>query len=540
MLTMNIDSVKSCKSDWNKAKTLLPQYDLDRMRRRTKAAPIWVHFGAGNLFRGFPAAVQQRLLNTGLTDRGMIAVEAFDGEIIDRIYLPFDNLTMLVTLNPDGSTSREVIGSVAEAIRADTGRIRLREIFQSPSLQMVSFTITEKGYALERPDGSLLPEIADDLQSDPVEARHTMGRLTSLLYLRYQAGGSPLALLSMDNCSRNGEKLQNSVLALADGWNKNGFVESGFLTWLRDEKKVAFPWSMIDKITPRPHEQVKQALSEDGICGMTPIITKKGTFIAPFVNAERPQYLVVEDCFPNGRPPFEQAGVFLTDRETVSKAERMKVTACLNPLHTAMSVYGCLLGYSRICDEMEDADITALIRQLGYREGLPVADHPGILEPRAFLDEVIEQRLPNPFMPDTPQRIATDTSQKVGIRFGETIRHYLSEHRDLSGLLAIPLAIAGWLRYLLAVDDFGAPMPVSADPLREELQQQLSGLIVGQPESYQGQLREILQNKAIFGLDLTQTLLAERIETFFISELAGVGAVRRTLHGALSKLEFSE
>ncbi len=112
----------------------------------------------------------------------------------------------------------------------------------------------------------------------------------------------------------------------------------------------------------------------------------------------------------------------MTDRETVNKTERMKVTTCLNPLHTAMSVYGCMLGYDLICAEMKDEDIVALIKRLGYVEGLPVVVDPKILDPKSFIDEVIEQRLPNPFMPDMPQRIATDTSQKVGIRFGETIK----------------------------------------------------------------------------------------------------------------------
>ena len=126
----------------------------------------------------------------------------------------------------------------------------------------------------------------------------------------------------------------------------------------------------------------------------------------------------------------------------------MKVTTCLNPLHTAMSMYGCLLGYTRICEEMKDEDIVRLIKRLGYVEGLPVVVDPKILSPKAFIDEVIEQRLPNPFMPDAPQRIATDTSQKVGIRFGETIKSYVSEGRDMSNLVALPLAIAGWMRYL--------------------------------------------------------------------------------------------
>ena len=296
---------------------------------------------------------------------------------------------------------------------------------------------------------------------------------------------------------------------------------------------------MIDKITTRdlvsrPHKIVEESLAKDGIEGMAPIVTSKNTFIAAFVNAERPQYLVIEDKFPNGRPPLEKAGVYLTDRDTVNKTERMKVTTCLNPLHTAMSVYGCMLGYTLICDEMKDADIVALIKRLGYVEGLPVVVNPGILDPKAFIDEVVEQRLPNPFMPDAPQRIATDTSQKVGIRFGETIKSYIAEGRDLNTLVSIPLALAGWLRYLLAVDDEGKAFEVSADPLKDELQAKLAGIEVGKPETYQGQLKGILNNASIFGVDLTATPLADKIESYFVAELAGPGAVRKTLHDALA------
>ena len=99
-----------------------------------------------------------------------------------------------------------------------------------------------------------------------------------------------------------------------------------FIDYVSDEKRVAFPWSMIDKITPRPAKVVEEALEADGIENMAPIVTGRNTFIAPFVNAERPQYLVIEDDFPNGRPALEKAGVYMTDRDTVNCTERMKVT----------------------------------------------------------------------------------------------------------------------------------------------------------------------------------------------------------------------
>ena len=540
MLEMNIRSLEN-RALWDKLGVSLPSYNVREMAEKTKEHPVWVHFGAGNIFRGFIAALQQRLLEQGLCDRGIIAADTFDYEIIDRIYKPFDNMAMMVTLNPDGTTSREIIASVAEGVKADAGNeqeyAKLKKAFSDPSLQLVSFTITEKGYALTKPDGSLLPVVEADMKQGPEFSRHAMSIVTALLLERYNSCGAPIAVVSMDNCSRNGEKLQVSVMHIADAWKNSGFVDDGFVEYLKDENRVAFPWSMIDKITPRPHKMVQDALADDGIADMAPIVTGKNTFIAPFVNAERPQYLVIEDKFPNGRPPLEKAGVFMTDRDTVNKTERMKVTTCLNPLHTAMSVYGCMLGYTLICDEMKDADIVALIKRLGYVEGLPVVTSPGILDPRAFIDEVVEQRLPNPFMPDAPQRIATDTSQKVGIRFGETVKSYAAANRSMEGMEALPLAIAGWFRYLLAVDDCGEPFEVSSDPLKETLQSALADVKVGKPESYNGQLREILANAGIFGSDLTKTPLAEKIENYFVSELEGKGAVRKTLHEAVNKFQ---
>jgi fructuronate reductase len=377
--------------------------------------------------------------------------------------------------------------------------------------------------------GEYFPAVQADLKEGPEKARHAMAIVTALMRHRYVSGAAPVALVSMDNCSHNGEKLQGSILEVARAWQVNGFVPKDFVKWLSDESQVSFPWSMIDKITPRPAPEVQRMLEEAGIEAVAPLETPRGTFVAPFVNAEKAQYLVVEDKFPNGRPPLEKAGVYFTDRETVNKTERMKVTTCLNPLHTALAVYGCLLGYTLIRDEMKDGDLVKLVRRLGYQEGLPVVTDPGILSPKAFIDEVVEERLPNPFMPDAPQRIATDTSQKVGIRFGETIKSYLAENRPMDQLTALPLAIAGWFRYLLGVDDEGNAMPLSGDPLLEELRAMLAGIELGKPETCGEKLKPILSNSMIFGSDLTSCELGDRITGYFLEELRGPGAVRETL-----------
>lgn len=527
-MKLNLNSL-SDRAGWEKAGVKLPTYSVEAMRDATAKQPRWVHFGAGNIFRAYIARLQNTLLCEGLTESGIVAADTSSVDAVSAVYTPYDNLSMLVSLYGDGSIKKEIIASIAEAFRVnEQNSVHLTEIFCNPSLQIVSFTITEKGYGITDASGEYLPYVLSDIERGPRPVGSVMCVATALLLKRFESCNSPVAFVSMDNCSHNGEKLAASINTIAREWVERGFAPAEFLDYI--SRSVSFPWSMIDKITPRPDMNVADELAKAGIEGMTPVPFEHGAMTAPFVNAEAAEYLVIEDDFPAGRPPLERAGVFMTDRDTVNKTERMKVTTCLNPLHTALAVYGCLLGYEHIYDEISDKELNRLIRLIGITEGLPVVTNPGILNPTDFLNEVLNERLPNPFMPDTPQRIACDTSQKVGIRYGETIKSYLaSDSLEVGSLTGIPLAIAGWFRYLLGEDDLLRPMTLSSDPRLEELQAAVSGIKVGDKSSYRGQLRPLLADATLFASDLTKTPLADKIEEMFISMLEGSGAVRSTL-----------
>lgn len=527
---------KDMKQQFTEKGYQVPTYDREKIVRATVEEPTWLHFGTGNIFRAFPSAILDSLLNQGLYDKGVVAVEGFDYEIIEKAYKPFDNLSLLVVLNADGGLDKRVIGSVVKSLTVnekDEDFSYLVEAFRKPSVQMVSFTITEKGYSLMGPDGSLSGVVKADFDQilsgkEIIIPKHLMGKIAWLLWQRYQAGAVPVAMVSMDNCSHNGDKLKEAVVSYVRKWVEAGVCGQDFLDYVNNPEKVSFPLSMIDKITPRPDKKVVAMLEQDGFEDAELIITDKNTYTAAFVNAEATQYLVIEDLFPNGRPPLEKGGIYFTDRETVDRVEKMKVCTCLNPLHTALAIFGCLLGYHTIWEEMKDDDLCAFVTKMGYGEGMPVVVNPQIIDPEQFIGEVLQKRLVNPFMPDTPQRIATDTSQKLSIRFGETLKAY--GRQGVEGLQYIPVVLAGYLRYLIGYNDDMEAFELSPDPLLGELTEFMKKYAGAGKTATAEELRPILGRTDIFGVDLYEYGLAEKITAYFNEMNQGKGCVRKVLN----------
>ena len=541
-MKLNQEELEANRLSFLAAGFKLPCYDRECVKKKTLEHPAWVHFGPGNLFKAFPAHAVQVLLNNDRINTGLIAVEGHDYEIVKNLSLPFNHLHVLVTLHADGRMEKEVIGSILETLILDQKHEedmhRLRAVFANPSLQIASFTITEKGYSVRAESGALYDAIVQDIAAGPLAANSYLGKVCALLYHRFQTCRMPLAMVSMDNCSHNGDRLKEAMLTLAMGWAREGHVDNDFADYLSDASQIAFPWTMIDKITPRPDPQVGKMLADSGLEEVTPIVTSRNSYVAPYVNAEPVEYLVIEDIFPNGRPPLEHAGILLTDRKTVEKAEKMKVCTCLNPLHTALAIFGCLLGYEKISDEMQDENLRRLAEKLGYEEGLPVVNSPGILSPEEFLDTVLTKRLPNPYLPDSPKRIATDTSQKLSVRFGETIKAYQKKDPErLASLKIIPLVIAGWFRYLCGVDDRGEAFPISPDPGAARVQECLRHFSLGDDlrsnPDLTAHLQRLLSDRNLFGVDYVACGLSDRIIHYFSELSRGPGAVEKTLSEVL-------
>ena len=541
MLDLTIDGLSD--PGWADTGIKLPQFDVKEMVKKTKAAARWMHFAPSNLFTGEIAPRAQQLLDMGLMETGIVGVETWDEEIVSKVMKPHDNLRVRVVMPPDeADRSIDILASLADTLAAADDWEAVLAYFAQPSLQMVTVTCTEKGYGIDNPGAEA------DAEAGPEQPSHIMAIAAAGAWHRFQNGAAPLAFVSMDNCAENGKLFQGAVMSIAERWAAAGKVSQEFMAYMNDTSKITFPWTMIDRITPRPDDGTVAMLNGLGVGGMDVVQTTKGTFIAPFSNTEHISYLAVQDAFPNGRPPLEETGVlFAPDTEGVAAYEAMKVGTCLNPLHTTLAVFGCLLGHTSISEEMADAELSGFLRAQSA-EALPKAVRPAGIEPEDFLRICLTERFPNPNVPDTPQRIATDTSQKMDVRYGGTMQAYGD---GASSLTFIPLAVAGWLRYLAGaatvadgIGDDGHAMELSDDGPFFDTPSAVAAaasLTVGSPEAV---TTEAVKTLLDFGfkrpgsqiqLDLYEMGVGDKIEGLLREFLAGPGAVRTTLRKYLAE-----
>tara|TARA_B110000208_G_scaffold108691_1_gene134600 strand:- start:803 stop:2194 length:1392 start_codon:yes stop_codon:yes gene_type:complete len=460
---------------------------------------------------------------------------------------PHDNLRLRVVMPPiESDLSVDIIASLAVTLAASKQWRSVLKYWAMPTLQLVSITCTEKGYAI---NGLVQKDMArgPGVEGGKRGPRSVMAIAAAGLWHRFQHGdAAPLALVSMDNCAHNGAVFENAVRTIVEAWVEGEFVSAEFLAYVNDRTKVTFPCTMIDRITPRPANSTVAKLSSMGILDVGILRTSKGTFIAPFTNTEHVSYLAMEDAFPNGRPALEKTGViFAPDAAGIDAFERMKVGTCLNPLHTTLAVFGCLLTHTSISLEMADVDINAFVRAQAA-EGLPKVVKPANFDPAAFLNTCLDERFPNPNVPDTPQRIATDTSRKVAVRYGGTIAAYGAA---ASGLTFIPLAVAGWLRYIAGAvpsetgrsaagkDDAGTRYTLSDDPAlfgNKEIMVHVGAMRVGEPSSVAtSDVKAILDWS--FGMDLYAIGVGQVIEELLKEMMSGNGAVRACVQRCLAK-----
>jgi mannitol 2-dehydrogenase len=427
------------------ALTRLPSGVSGPNYKRSDLSAGIVHVGVGNFHRAHQAVYLDDLFNAGIDrDWAIVGAGVREADIAMREMLAQqDWLTTVVEQEAD-TTSVRVTGAMVDFIKPFDVTAAL-DMLARPAIRIVSLTVTEGGYyispATQKFDPAH-PDIVDD-------ARHIDGPKTAFGLIvagvkrRRSAGVAPFTVMSCDNIPGNGHVTENAVAGLAE------LADPKLAQWIR--ANVAFPNSMVDRITPATTDRERTILRDNyGLEDNWPVF------------CEEFRQWVVEDKFPAGRPALEKAGVTFTS--DVAPYELMKIRI-LNGGHAAIAYPAGLLDIHFVHEAMQDAQIAAFLQTLTKREVIPVVPPPPKVDLEAYRQKVAE-RFANPKIGDTVSRLCLDGSNRQPKFVLPTVRDRLKAGASVKGLA---LVSALWCRYCYGESESGKAIPPN-DPSWERLQ----------------------------------------------------------------------
>jgi mannitol 2-dehydrogenase len=462
-----------------------------------------VHFGVGGFHRAHQAMYLDRLLSDPGTraaalEWGICGVDVLPADRPKKLALTAqDGLYTLVLKAPDGSTEPRVIGSLTGYMFAPEEPDQVLSVLTDPRTRIVSLTITEGGYNFNQATGEFdaeSPAVAADLAPGAVP-RTVFGFVTEALARRRAAGTPPFTVMSCDNIPGNGDVARRMFAAFAS------LRDPALGAWLRAE--VAFPCSMVDRITPvTTAADIEQLRTEYGIRDALPVVCE------PFTQ------WVLEDDFPAGRPPWERCGVQLV--ADVTPYELMKLRL-LNVGHQALAYAGYLAGYRYAHEAAADPVFAAFLRGYMQDEGRPTLPEVPGTDLDAYITGLLE-RFANPAIRDTLARLAAFSSDRIPKWLVPVIQHNLAAGGRMQRSAAI---VASWARYAEGSDEQGEPIEVvdqrraavlasavaqRADPLAFIRDEQLFAGLAGQP-GFTGPYLAALESLRARGARATYQLL---------------------------------
>ncbi len=393
----------------------LPRYDRD-----AHGAGI-VHIGLGAFHRAHQAVHTDDALASAGGDWRIIGVSLRSSQIVDAL----NEQRGLFTVLERGSagTSARIVGSIRNAIAVNRGPRSLLAALAGPGIRIVSLTVTEKAYGIDRRSGAVTPDhpaIASDLANRDAPPRSVLGALVEGLKRRRAAGTFPFAVLCCDNLPENGRLIRSGVLDFARR------VDPDLAAWI--EAEVAFPGTMVDRITPAPtQETFDDAARLTGLSDLAAVETE------PF------SQWVIEDNFPAGRPAWEAGGAIFTG--DVAPYERMKLRM-LNGAHSLIAYAGFVSGLEYVRDAMAHGPLKALVVRHLRAAAATLAPLDGI----NFIDYAnsLVSRFENPAMAHRTWQIAMDGTEKLPQRLLEPAVYALAQSQDIR---AFAFAVAAWMDY---------------------------------------------------------------------------------------------
>lgn len=351
------------------------------------------HVGVGAFHRAHQAVYVDRLLDAGLgEDWGIVGIGVMpaDQTLFEQLRSQDFRYTVMVK-RPDGGREARVTRSIVGLVFAAQDPEAALRVLTDPDIRIVTLTITEGGYHLDQATGELL--LDGDLEADLVPGavpRTAFGYLVEALARRRATGVAPFTVASCDNLPGNGELARRAITGFAARRDR------GLAAWIASE--VAFPSSMVDRITPAATAEDRAALLRDfGVEDACPVV------------CESHLQWVLEDRFPAGRPRWEGVGVqVVTD---VEPFELMKLRV-LNAGHQLLGHLGRLLGLQHVDQAASDPDLAALFTQYVRHEAIPTLRPLPGTDLAAYGDDVL-RRFANPQISDPLTRICADASDRI-------------------------------------------------------------------------------------------------------------------------------
>lgn len=394
---------------------LRPAYPFDELRCGV------VHFGVGAFHRSHQAVYFEQLLNGDHLNWAICGVGVLPGDRkIADVLEAQDHLYTVVTVDPEGHRDARIVGSIADFVYAPDDPAGVVELLSSPSTKIVSLTITEAGYGVNDATGAFEPKdqaVLDDLVDLSVPSS-VFGFLTVALGIRRERGIPPFTVMSCDNISHNGVVARTALTAFARRH------DAELAEWI--DAEVAFPSSMVDRITPATTSDVLDAVRDDyGIVDQWPVRSETFT------------QWVLEDSFSFGRPPFGDVGVQLV--ADVVPYENMKLRL-LNASHQVMSYLGILAGYTYVHEVLADPDLAAYVESYMRNEAAPtLGEVPGI-DISEYIDQLLA-RFSSLAVADTLERQIVDASARIPKFVLPVVRDRLVRDESIEHAA---LALAAW------------------------------------------------------------------------------------------------
>lgn len=464
-----------------------PAYD------RGALAAGMAHIGVGAFHRCHQAEYTDDLLEQDFGRWGVVGINLRPPRLADSLGRQDGLYTRL--LREHGRVEARVIGSILSVVDAETDIRPALAVLASPDLEVVTMTVTEKGYCHKPATGALIedhPDIVHDL-AHAETPRSLPGLLVRALELRRASHGRPLTLISCDNIPANGVILGNVVRTLAMR------RDAALAGWI--DAKASFPSSMVDRIVPATTPADRDAVEER--CGYRDEAVVVGE---PF------RQWVIENRFAGRVPRWDKVGVSFVD--DVTPFEHMKMRL-LNGAQSTLCYLGLFTGHEHTFEAVADPLLAGFVRRMLIEESLPTL-HP---VPGTSFADYVEQslgRLRNTAIRHRNHQIATDGSQKIVQRL---LAPALERLRRGESVTLLPVAVAGWMAYLVSASArFGRRWTVE-DP-------------------YAQRVADIADRVGNDATALTAEILA--IDTIFDPALAAHPAFRAGVAGGLAGLLSAE